>query len=217
MWQAPPPEFSFATNHYERLLAAAQDLEVPISLHILTGQPFPWPRPIEPRGRRQAFETMRSAVHNKLLYASNAMSDLIMRACWTYPRNSCWSRTKGAGFAFYLTQYHKYWGRGNLNSPLTMFPSEYFYRQFYATFFNDPPARWIFDTWGSSNLMWSNDYPHPNSTWPKSWEVITRTWGRCRRRRGHGCYGRTCGVVQRENSPELHLQIQGDRQVELNE
>jgi predicted TIM-barrel fold metal-dependent hydrolase len=36
IWQAPPPDFSFATNHYERLWAAAEDLEVPISLHILT-------------------------------------------------------------------------------------------------------------------------------------------------------------------------------------
>src|SRR5208337_397310 len=58
-----------------------------------------------------------------------------------------------------------------------MFPSEYFFRQFYATFFNDPPARWIFDAWGRNNLMWSNDYPHPNSTWPKSWDVITRDLG----------------------------------------
>ena len=87
VWQAPPPEHSFATNHYERLWAAAQDLEVPISLHILTGQPFPWPRPMATSGRRQAFETMRSAVNNKLLYASNALSDLIMTGVLErYPR-----------------------------------------------------------------------------------------------------------------------------------
>jgi len=52
-----------------------------------------------------------------------------------------------------------------------------FFRQFYATFFNDPPARWLFGTWGSHNLMWSNDYPHPHSTWPKSWDVIARDLG----------------------------------------
>ena len=57
---------------------------------------------------------------------------------------------------FYLTQYDKYWSREkNLDSPLTMLPSEYFLRQFYATFFNDPPSRWVFGTWGSDNLMWS--------------------------------------------------------------
>jgi len=179
VWQAPPPELSFATNHYERLWAAAQDLEVPISLHILTGQPFPWPRPMSPSGRRQAFETMRSAVNNKLLYASNAMSDLIMTGVLQrYPRlKFVLVENEVSWIPFCLTQYDKYWGRGNLDSPLTMFPSEYFFRQFYATFFNDPPARWIFDVWGSNNLMWSNDYPHPNSTWPKSWEVITRDLG----------------------------------------
>jgi predicted TIM-barrel fold metal-dependent hydrolase len=179
VWQAPPPELSFATNHYERLWAAAQDLDVPISLHILTGRPFPWPRPIGPNGRRQAFEAMRSAVNNKLLYASNAMSDLIMTGVLErYPRlKFVLVENEVSWIPFYLTQYDKYWGRGNLDSPLNMFPSEYFFRQFYATFFNDPPARWIFDAWGSNNLMWSNDYPHPNSTWPKSWDVITRDLG----------------------------------------
>jgi predicted TIM-barrel fold metal-dependent hydrolase len=179
VWQAPPPELSFATNHYERLWAAAQDLEVPISLHILTGQPFPWPRPMATGGRRHAFETMRSAVNSKLLYASNAMSDLIMTGVLErYPRlKFVLVENEVSWIPFYLTQYDKYWGRGNLDSPLNMFPSEYFFRQFYATFFNDPPARWIFDAWGSNNLMWSNDYPHPNLTWPKSWDVITRDLG----------------------------------------
>ena len=179
VWQAPPPELSFATDHYERLWAAAQDLEVPISLHILTGHPFPWPRPMSPSGRRQAFQTMRSAVNSKLLYASNAMSDLIMTGVLErYPRlKFVLVENEVSWIPFYLGQYDKYWGRGNLDSPLTMFPSEYFFRQFYATFFNDPPARWIFGTWGSHNLMWSNDYPHPNSTWPKSWDVIARDLG----------------------------------------
>jgi hypothetical protein len=29
---------------------------------------------------------------------------------------------------------------------------------------NDSLARWIFSHWASNNLMWSNDYPHPNAT-----------------------------------------------------
>jgi predicted TIM-barrel fold metal-dependent hydrolase len=179
VWQAPPPELAFATDHYERLWAAAQDLEVPISLHILTGQPFPWPRPVNRGGRRQAFQTMRSAVNSKLLYASNAMSDLIMTGVLErYPRlKFVLVENEVSWIPFYLGQYDKYWSRGNLDSPLTMLPSEYFFRQFYATFFNDPPARWIFGNWADNNLMWSNDYPHPNSTWPKSREVIARDLG----------------------------------------
>ena len=177
VWQAPPLELSFATNHYERLWAAAQDSDVPISLHILTGQPFPWPPRLGRSGRKPAFEVMRSVVNNKLLYASNAMSDLIMTGVLErYPRlRFVLVENEVSWIPFYLTQYDKYWSREkNLDSPLTMLPSEYFFRQFYATFFNDAPARWVFGSWGSNNLMWSNDYPHPNSTWPQSWAIITR-------------------------------------------
>jgi class 3 adenylate cyclase/predicted TIM-barrel fold metal-dependent hydrolase len=179
VWQAPPPELSFASDHYERQWPTDQDLEVPIGMHILTGQPFPWPRPVNRGGRRQAFQTMRSAVNSKLLYASNAMSDLILTGVLErYPRlKFVLVENEVSWIPFYLRQYDKYWGRGNLDSPLTMLPSEYFFRQFYATFFNDPPARWIFDHWANNNLMWSNDYPHPNSTWPKSHEVIASDLG----------------------------------------
>ncbi len=31
--------------------------------------------------------------------------------------------------------------------------------------------------WGEDNLMWSNDFPHPNSTWPDSLKVIQRDLG----------------------------------------
>ena len=37
IWQAPPEELAFSTDHYERFWAAAQDFEMPVDLHILTG------------------------------------------------------------------------------------------------------------------------------------------------------------------------------------
>jgi predicted TIM-barrel fold metal-dependent hydrolase len=153
---------------------------------------------MSPGGRRQAFQTMRSAVNSKLLYASNAMPDLIMTGVLErYPRlKFVLVENEVSWIPFYLGQYDKYWGRGNLDSPLTMCPSEYFFRQFYATFFNDPPARWIFGTWGSNNLMWSNDYPHPNSTWPQSRDVIARDLG-------HVSEG-TRARLLRENVRELY-------------
>jgi hypothetical protein len=86
---------------------------------------------------------MRSVVNNKLLYASNAMSDLIMTGVLKrYPRlRFVLVENEVSWIPFYLTQYNKYWNREqNLDSPLTMLPSEYFFRQFYATFFNDAPA-----------------------------------------------------------------------------
>jgi uncharacterized protein len=56
-------------------------------------------------------------------------------------------------------------------------PSKYFDRQIFATFFNDAVGGRCLEWWGQDNCMWSNDFPHPNSTWPNSREVIGRTLG----------------------------------------
>ena len=57
---------------------------------------------------------------------------------------------------------------------LKLLPSEYFRRQMYATFFNDPVGGHLLSWWGQDNCMWSNDFPHSNSTWPVSHDVIAR-------------------------------------------
>ena len=44
----------------------------------------------------------------------------------------------------------------------------------YATFFNDSVGTGMLDHWGQDRMMWSNDFPHPNTTWPHSLDVIAR-------------------------------------------
>ena len=56
-------------------------------------------------------------------------------------------------------------------------PSDYFNRQVFATFFNDAVGGHLFSWWGQDNCMWSNDFPHANSTWPYSQEVVARDLG----------------------------------------
>ncbi|HEU0169090.1 MAG TPA: amidohydrolase family protein [Chloroflexota bacterium] len=178
VWQAPPESLAFTTDHYERLWAAAQDMGMPVSLHILTGTRYPFPRARTAAGQT-AVRAFREAVNTKLLDASNAMADLIGGGVLErFPRlKFVLVENEISWLPFYLTQYDKYWGRGNLQSEMTMSPSAYFERQFYATFFNDTPIRWILGEWGTTNMMWSNDYPHPNSTWPNSRDVIQRDLG----------------------------------------
>ena len=79
-----------------------------------------------------------------------------------------------------MYQWDRYFAKRNRSTGgLTLLPSEYFKRQVYATFFNDQPAGYVFPHWGVGNCMWSNDFPHPNSTWPNSRDVIQRDWGGC--------------------------------------
>ena len=65
---------------------------------------------------------MRSAVNTKLLHASNALSDLILPGVLgRYPRlKFVLVENEVSWLPFYLGQYDKYWGRGNLDSPLTI-------------------------------------------------------------------------------------------------
>ena len=55
-----------------------------------------------------------------------------------------------------------------------MKPSEYFQRQCYATFIDDPVGVATRQFIGVNNIMWSSDYPHTVSTWPHSQEVVER-------------------------------------------
>jgi predicted TIM-barrel fold metal-dependent hydrolase len=52
-------------------------------------------------------------------------------------------------------------------------PSYYYHHNMAMTFIDEPdPVRHLRHVLGAQNLMWSSDYPHPVSTWPKSLSVI---------------------------------------------
>ena len=55
---------------------------------------------------------------------------------------------------------------------LTMKPSEYFRRQLFATFIDDPYGLAHRDEIGVDNLLWSSDFPHSATFWPHSREKI---------------------------------------------
>ena len=178
VWQIPPDELSFATDHYEKFWAAAQDLDMPVNLHILTGAPYG--PGVLGQGGTNAPRRLTYLVNMKLLYASNALTQIIASGVLErYPRlKIVLVENEVSWLPFVLSQWDKYCARGTFESEMTMLPSEYFRRQVFATFFNDPPTQWLFDGWGIDNCMWSNDFPHKNSTWPNSREVIKRDLGR---------------------------------------
>ena len=66
-------------------------------------------------------------------------------------------------------EYHRYWMRA---MPLERKPSEYFLDNICLTFQNDAPALESKHRLNISHLLWANDYPHPDSTWPRSQNII---------------------------------------------
>src|SRR5262249_54571279 len=81
------------------------------------------------------------------------------------------------GWIPFVIQQWDYYGRrfGRINPlPMKEDPSFYCERQVYATFFNDSVGAHLLPRWGESNRMGASDYPHGNSTWPNSRQVIER-------------------------------------------
>jgi len=176
IWQAPHPDLPLHSEHYNRFWQAASDLEMPVSLHILTGHNYS-KKSLESKD----IESYRGSVNLKTLDAMNALFDLTFYGVLDrYPKLKVVIVENEIGWLpFTLQQWDYYYRRfvGVNPPPIDKVPSEYFNRQVYATFFNDSVGGHNLGWWGVDNCMWSNDYPHPNSTWPHSLEVIERDLG----------------------------------------
>jgi uncharacterized protein len=66
-------------------------------------------------------------------------------------------------------QRHRHWMRGR---ELDKRPSEYFREHIYFTFQDDYTAFLFKDHMNIERMMWANDYPHSDSTWPWSQQVL---------------------------------------------
>lgn len=175
IWQVPHPKLPFASEHYERFWAASQDLELPVHLHILTGFGDSMHRQTSHGIKRYRIGVQQTRE------IEDALFDIIFTGVLErYPRLKVVSVENEIGWMpFWLGQCDKAFKRHRHSERLTIdkLPSEYFRRQVYATFFNDPVGAKLFSWWGCDNFMWSNDYPHQNSTWPNSRDVIARDMG----------------------------------------
>ena len=74
----------------------------------------------------------------------------------------------------YAHKAHHFWVRPTLPEP----PSAYFRRNCFATFQEDDAGLRMVEAFGLvDHVMWANDYPHHEGTWPHSAEAIERTMG----------------------------------------
>ena len=77
--------------------------------------------------------------------------------------------------AYWLERIDQAWKREYGNNPDMAKPQpvqEMWRRQFYATIEDDQAALRTRDLIGEETLMWGSDYPHTDSTWPCSGDVL---------------------------------------------
>jgi uncharacterized protein len=212
LWQTPHPDLPFSSHHYDPVWEAASARSMPVSLHILTG--FDYSRAqMRAEARPTPMEIIHGAVNGKLASVTNALFDLIFSGVFDrFAQLQVVLVENEVGWLpFVIDQYDYYVNRfrGTWPIDIEQAPSCYFAEHVSATFFRDPWAGRLMEWWGHSNLLWSNDYPHPNSTWPDSRQAVARMLGglppdvieRVIRGNAERLYGTKREVVQ-EGSPQ---------------
>ena len=158
---------------------------MPISLHILSGHGYNLARTLQLSEKPdfdKGIEQERTSVNRKLVQVIDALYDLIFSGVLErFPKLKIVLAENEIGWLpFVLEQWDYYFhrhGTERSNLQIAMPPSEYFHRQVYPTFFNDSVGGHMLSWWGEDNCMWSSDYPHGNTTWPCSSEVVSRDMG----------------------------------------
>jgi predicted TIM-barrel fold metal-dependent hydrolase len=173
IWVTPPEDQPYHRDMYDVFWAKAQELNMPLSFHPPTGMD----RPKYEFGRENrvlrpiigAQEVQRTLA---IVIASGVLERFPTLNVISAEYNLSW-------VPFWLRQVDHTTGRGSsrrggFSTPLTMKPTEYFKRQVYITYIDDELGVKYRDDIGVDNIMWSSDYPHAASTWPKSSEYIDR-------------------------------------------
>lgn len=163
IWAEPPVDRPYSHPDYEPFWAAAQDLDMKMSLHSLTS-------------RRQDSDPGKGDMLYRavILYqeVARTISDLIIHGvCEKFPRLQFVSaENEIAWIPFHLWRMDQLFDKLHTmaETPLSMKPSEYFARQIHATFIEDPMFANTSSTIGVDNIMWSSDFPHLASTFPDS-------------------------------------------------
>jgi predicted TIM-barrel fold metal-dependent hydrolase len=165
----PPEGYGYEQRRYDPLWAAAQELGMPISLHAFTGHG------IEDDSRYPRLR--HSCLHHA---AQRSLTQMIYYGVFDrFPGLKIVLAEFDIGWVphFLWLADDKYRMRHE-NPAITpkMPPSAYFTANVYASFIDDPIGLKNTDIIGADNYMWSNDYPHWESSWPRSRDYIARNF-----------------------------------------
>ncbi|MEL7209744.1 MAG: amidohydrolase family protein, partial [Actinomycetota bacterium] len=151
---------------YDRLWSAAVELGLPLCFHILTNK---------------AYGGHRGPKINALLNVVRSCQDIVGMLIYSgvfdrHPDLRVVCVESDAGWAPHyayrmdgIYERHRYWNKA---PELARMPSEYFYENVYLTFQDDWTAFRVTDQLNPERILWANDFPHSDSTWPLSRQLL---------------------------------------------
>lgn len=169
MMPGDPGEADYDAPEWGAVFAAAEELNLPLSFHILTTK------------SGSLAQNARGPRINSFLAIIRGNQDIIGTLIFggvfdRHPKLKVVCVEADAGWAphyMYRMDHaykrHRYWMKA---PPLERMPSDYFKDHIYMTFQDDWVAFKTAELVNVRRLMWASDFPHSDSTWPHSRAVI---------------------------------------------
>ena len=155
---------------YDPLWAAISEVDLPIACHIGMNTA------LENLARRDPTPQKGVFVPLCAMSAAEALGMWVMTGVFArFPKLKVVFVEPGLGWvAWWLFIADDFVLRQGYEFPaITELPSHYFHRNVFLTFIDEPNAvRYGHERLGIENIMWSSDYPHPVSSWPRSQELV---------------------------------------------
>lgn len=175
----PLPEHPYRDAIYERLWWTAQDLEIPLLLHTFTC------RAGIPGCEQTADESLTTAagIVTNVHWCQYSFAAMIFAGVFDrYPG------LRIGSVEHELAWIPDMWRRmdmiyserielaGGYRSKRGLLPSETWRENIFVEFMEDPLGVKLHEIIGADSMMWGNDYPHAESTWPRSMQFLDKAF-----------------------------------------
>ena len=170
----PPEGRRYDSPEYDLLWGAAQDLEMPLSLHLATNRFGSGEGDGHgPGGGRFAL------LPNSDFFVRVSVADMISAGVFErFPKIQVGAVEQQLGWVpFFLERVDYAYnergsGREGYRFKEDMLPSDYFHRNVFLGFQEDELGIRLRDMIGVDSLQWGSDYPHMESTFPRSQQIL---------------------------------------------
>ncbi len=169
----PPEDKPYDSPIYEPFWAAAQDLGMPLSLHITTNRPGPGQQYMD-------LDTVKmSFLCNTDHWVRMSLADIIYSGVFErYPKLKVGSVEQELSWVPHFLDRLDYnytqraIGETSHRFKGDVLPSDFYYSNVFLGFQEDALGIRDRDIIGVDSLLWGSDYPHFASTFPRSREII---------------------------------------------
>lgn len=161
----------YCDDEYEPMWAMLEEAGLPVAFHVACWSHVPdWQKAMAQRDSIVQYAGSSTLIHDTLV-------ELMVRGvCARHPNLKFVLAEFNAGWvAHWLDKVQQGWARDYAKDPSHTPPVDVldiWKRQFFATIEDDTAALRTRDMIGEETLLWGSDYPHTDSTWPCSAQVL---------------------------------------------